>query len=358
MRLVIGMATVLGVVGPIAAFGLFYLGDRVYHLNHAHLQTLMYLMLSVAGSMTIYLTRTRGPFWSIRPARILVLAVHQRGSDRDPAGGLRDLHDAHRLALGPGRLGIRDDLVPADRPGETGRVPGSRPGENQRYCAVRHARGARRCGRKGPERLRLSMTAAAAVLASATTATAARKARWMLVPQMWSGMPRPTARPIAHSPVSPVGTHRPVRSTLQGPMMSSPMSTTRAPSRRRWRRPWRLAPGRGSRAGGLTSRVAGISGPAGAAVARIWRPGHCRCAGPRPLPDTPGARPACSCGPAPPRAGRDTGLVCASPGPGPAAAQQPDAEHNSNHRTGGDRDPGLKPGRNAPARAARPAKAA
>ena len=75
MRLVIGMATVLGVVGPIAAFGLLYLGDQVYHLNHAHLQTLMYLMLSVAGSMTIYLTRTRGPFWSIRPARILVLAV-------------------------------------------------------------------------------------------------------------------------------------------------------------------------------------------------------------------------------------------------------------------------------------------
>jgi len=42
--------------------------DRVYHLGHPQLQTLMYLMLSVAGSMTIYLTRTRGPFWSIRPA--------------------------------------------------------------------------------------------------------------------------------------------------------------------------------------------------------------------------------------------------------------------------------------------------
>jgi H+-transporting ATPase len=75
MRLVIGMATVLGLVGPIAAFGLFYLGDRVFHLNHAHLQTLMYLMLSVAGSLTIFLTRTRGPFWSIRPKRILLLAV-------------------------------------------------------------------------------------------------------------------------------------------------------------------------------------------------------------------------------------------------------------------------------------------
>ncbi len=75
MRLVIGIATVLGVVGPIAAFGLFYLGEHMFHLNHAHLQTLMYLMLSVAGSLTIYLTRTRGPFWSIRPARILVIAV-------------------------------------------------------------------------------------------------------------------------------------------------------------------------------------------------------------------------------------------------------------------------------------------
>jgi H+-transporting ATPase len=76
MRLVIGMATVLGVVGPIAAFGLFCLAKDVYHLDHAHLQTLMYLMLSVAGSLTIFLTRTRGPFWSTpRPARILLMAV-------------------------------------------------------------------------------------------------------------------------------------------------------------------------------------------------------------------------------------------------------------------------------------------
>ncbi len=75
MRLVLGIATVLGVVGPIAAFGLFYLGDRVFDLGHPQLQTMMYLMLSVAGHLTIFLTRTRGPFWSIRPARILLLAV-------------------------------------------------------------------------------------------------------------------------------------------------------------------------------------------------------------------------------------------------------------------------------------------
>jgi H+-transporting ATPase len=75
MRLVLGIATVLGVVGPIAAFGLFFLGDRLFHVDRPHLQTLMYLMLSVAGHLTIFQTRTRGAFWSIRPARILWAAV-------------------------------------------------------------------------------------------------------------------------------------------------------------------------------------------------------------------------------------------------------------------------------------------
>jgi H+-transporting ATPase len=35
----------------------------------------MYLKLSVAGHLTIFLTRTRGPFWSIRPAQALWIAV-------------------------------------------------------------------------------------------------------------------------------------------------------------------------------------------------------------------------------------------------------------------------------------------
>ena len=75
MRMVLGISTVLGVIGVVSAFGLFYLGERVFHLDRAHIQTLMYLKLSVAGHLTIFLTRTRGPFWSIRPARILWGAV-------------------------------------------------------------------------------------------------------------------------------------------------------------------------------------------------------------------------------------------------------------------------------------------
>jgi H+-transporting ATPase len=75
MRVVLGVSTVLGVIGTVAAFGLFFLGLNVFHLDHAHVQTLMYLKLSVAGHLTIFLTRTRGPFWSIRPAKILWIAV-------------------------------------------------------------------------------------------------------------------------------------------------------------------------------------------------------------------------------------------------------------------------------------------
>ncbi len=75
MRVVLGVSTVLGVLGVTAAFGLFFLAERVFHIDREHIQTMMYLKLSVAGHLTIFLTRTRGPFWSIRPAPILWGAV-------------------------------------------------------------------------------------------------------------------------------------------------------------------------------------------------------------------------------------------------------------------------------------------
>jgi len=75
MHMVLGIATVLGVAGVVASFGLFYLGERVFQLDRDFIRSLMYLKLSVAGHLTIFVTRTRGPFWSIRPARILLAAV-------------------------------------------------------------------------------------------------------------------------------------------------------------------------------------------------------------------------------------------------------------------------------------------
>ena len=75
MREMLSISTILGIVGPLASFGLFYIGFKVLGLDQSHLQTMMYLLLSVSGHLTIFLARTRGPFWSIRPARILLLAV-------------------------------------------------------------------------------------------------------------------------------------------------------------------------------------------------------------------------------------------------------------------------------------------
>ena len=125
MRLVLGIATVMGVYVVLASFGILYLGRELLPLKHcfgnmtpadfqAHfspathrelffgltphefqarfglslvrvkeffgmtgdkIQGLVYLKLSVAGHLTVFCARTRGPFWSTRPAWILLFAV-------------------------------------------------------------------------------------------------------------------------------------------------------------------------------------------------------------------------------------------------------------------------------------------
>jgi len=75
MREVLGIATVLGGFALLRSFGVFYLGDSVFHLNTDVVRTMIYLNLSIGGHLTLFAARTRGPFWSIRPANILLIAV-------------------------------------------------------------------------------------------------------------------------------------------------------------------------------------------------------------------------------------------------------------------------------------------
>ncbi|MGZ4948818.1 MAG: plasma-membrane proton-efflux P-type ATPase [Halobacteriota archaeon] len=75
MRTVLSVATLLGTLGVVASFSLFYLADRVFLISRLVIQSMMYLKLSVAGHFMIFVARTRGPFWSFRPAPILVAAV-------------------------------------------------------------------------------------------------------------------------------------------------------------------------------------------------------------------------------------------------------------------------------------------
>ncbi|OCB31398.1 plasma-membrane proton-efflux P-type ATPase [Mycobacterium parascrofulaceum] len=76
MRSVLTIATALGTMGVAETFLLFALADNTFQLNHDLIRTLIYLKLSVSGHLTVFVTRTRHPFWSRpAPARILLAAV-------------------------------------------------------------------------------------------------------------------------------------------------------------------------------------------------------------------------------------------------------------------------------------------
>jgi H+-transporting ATPase len=75
MRLVLSIATMLGIFALIRSFGIFSLGEYVFNLSRDTVQTLVYLNLSIGGHLTVFAARTRGPFWSVRPAPILLMAV-------------------------------------------------------------------------------------------------------------------------------------------------------------------------------------------------------------------------------------------------------------------------------------------
>jgi H+-transporting ATPase len=75
VRTLLGVSTALGLFGVLASFGLLYIGINAFHLSHEVLQSFIYLKLSVAGHLFLFIARTRGPFWSVKPAPILLGAV-------------------------------------------------------------------------------------------------------------------------------------------------------------------------------------------------------------------------------------------------------------------------------------------
>jgi H+-transporting ATPase len=75
MRSLLGIATFLGIIGVFSSFGIFYIGLNVLKLDPLVLQSFIYLKLSVAGHLTIFVARTKGHFWSVKPAKPLLFAV-------------------------------------------------------------------------------------------------------------------------------------------------------------------------------------------------------------------------------------------------------------------------------------------
>jgi H+-transporting ATPase len=75
LREVLAIATVLGLVGLVASFGLVWFAHGPLGLSNLEVQTLLYLKLSVAGHLTVFVARTHGRLWSYRPSWILIGAV-------------------------------------------------------------------------------------------------------------------------------------------------------------------------------------------------------------------------------------------------------------------------------------------
>lgn len=63
MPRVLTLSIVLGIIGVISTFGLFWIGEEYLHLTRDVIRTLIFLKLLVAGDLTIYLTRSTGAFW-------------------------------------------------------------------------------------------------------------------------------------------------------------------------------------------------------------------------------------------------------------------------------------------------------
>jgi H+-transporting ATPase len=75
MQLILGVATVLGLACVFETFILYYLAERVFSLSQGTIQTLIYLNLAVGGMMTIYATRVRESFWTLKPSKALALST-------------------------------------------------------------------------------------------------------------------------------------------------------------------------------------------------------------------------------------------------------------------------------------------
>lgn len=75
MKLIIGIASLLGVVGVISSFFVLFLGLDVFNLNHQIIQSFIYLKLSVSGHLMVFIARTKNRFWTVRPSIQLFSAV-------------------------------------------------------------------------------------------------------------------------------------------------------------------------------------------------------------------------------------------------------------------------------------------
>jgi H+-transporting ATPase len=76
MRRVLTISTVLGLIGVLETFGLLIIAKQWLGLSEPQIQSLIYLKLAIAGHLTLFVARTREPFFrKPYPAPILLTAI-------------------------------------------------------------------------------------------------------------------------------------------------------------------------------------------------------------------------------------------------------------------------------------------
>ena len=107
MARVLTIASVLGILGVFASFGMFWIARDYLGLAPELVQSVVFLKLLVAGHMTIYLTRNKGPIWEHPLAELETdCPLRSDANRRHAGGGLWLVHDADRLGIGAHGLGL------------------------------------------------------------------------------------------------------------------------------------------------------------------------------------------------------------------------------------------------------------
>jgi len=75
MHVVLVVANFLGFIAVVSSFIVLYMGMNVFNLSETTLQSFIYMKRSVAGHLTVLVARTKGPLWSVRPARPLITVI-------------------------------------------------------------------------------------------------------------------------------------------------------------------------------------------------------------------------------------------------------------------------------------------
>ena len=78
MNIMLMISTILGIFGVVASFSLYYIGLSVFGFlpeQGGPIQAFIFLKLSFAASLTVYVARTKGHFWERKPAKLLFIAT-------------------------------------------------------------------------------------------------------------------------------------------------------------------------------------------------------------------------------------------------------------------------------------------